>query len=151
MKLALATLLLIAGAALAQNDDLAVIVNKANTIDNVTAAELRSIALGDKAKWPDGRAVIRIVTPPESNETASMLRSVYHMSDAALRRYYLLAAFNGKEIMQAKEAASAAAAKQLVAQTPGAIACIRAADVDSTVKVVKVDGVAPGDSAYKLR
>jgi hypothetical protein len=63
----------------------------------------------------------------------------------------MLAAFNGKEIAQPRDVASAAALKKFVATTPGAIGCILSSEVDASVKVLKVDGAAPGEPAYKLR
>jgi hypothetical protein len=44
-----------------------------------------------------------------------------------------------------------AAVKAYVAQTPGAIAYIRASDADDSVKVLKVDGKSPGDADYGLK
>jgi len=136
----------------ASNDsfDLAVVVNKSTALTTVTSGDLRLIILGEKSKWPDGKAVITVQTPPESPETALQLKTVSKMSEAALKRYYLLAIFNGKEIAQPKDVESAAALKRFVANTPGAIGCILASEVDDTVKVLKVDGAGPGDSAYKL-
>jgi hypothetical protein len=72
------------------------------------------------------------------------------MSDAVLKRYLMHAAFTGQELSAPKEVASAAALKQFVAHTPGAIGCILASEVDDTVKIIKVDGAAPGEVGYKL-
>ena len=44
-----------------------------------------------------------------------------------------------------------AVAKQFVSVTPGAISYIRASDADDSVKVVKVDGHAPGEAGYALK
>jgi hypothetical protein len=60
------------------------------------------------------------------------------------------AAFTGKDIAPPRDVASAAALKQFVAGTPGAIGCILASEVDDSVKVLKVDGNAPGEPGYKL-
>ena len=79
------------------------------------------------------------------------MKVVFKMSDAALKRYYMQAAFTGKDILPPPELPTAAALKQFVARTPGAIGCILASDVDNTVTVLKVDGAAPGEAGYKLR
>ena len=132
-------------------DDLAVVVNKSVALDTLSASDVRVMILGEKPKWPDGKAVIAVEAAPESPERAMQLKTVNKMTDAALKRYYMLAAFNGKDTAPPKDLPSAAALKQFVAGNPGAIGCIFAADVDASVKVLKVDGVAPGDPAYKLR
>jgi hypothetical protein len=131
--------------------DLAVVANKSIALESISASDLRLMILGEKAKWPDGKNVVAVETPPESAEKALQLKTVFKMSDAALKRYYMQAAFTGKDIATPKDVASAAALKQFVARTPGAIGCILASDVDDSVKVLKVDGSAPGEPGYKLR
>jgi hypothetical protein len=134
-----------------ESAELAVVVNKSVSLETVSASDLRLMILGEKSKWPDGKPVIVVETSPESAEKALQLKTVFKMSDAALKRYYMQAAFTGKDILPPKELASAAALKQFVARTPGAIGCILASDADDTVKVIKVDGAAPGEPGYKLR
>jgi hypothetical protein len=41
--------------------------------------------------------------------------------------------------------------RQSVATTPNAVGFIKASQVDDSVKVVTVDGVNPGQAAYKLK
>jgi hypothetical protein len=131
--------------------ELAVVVSKATPVATVSLGDLRLMLLGEKSKWADGMAVIAVQTPPQSPERELQSKTVSKMSDAALKRYYMLAIFNGKEIAIPKDVASVGALKKFVAGTPGAIGCILATEVDDTVKVLKVDGSAPGDSGYKLR
>ncbi len=131
--------------------DLAVIVNKATALDTLSSTDLRSMILGEKAKWPDGKAVVTVQSALDSPEKNLQSKTVTKMNEAALKRYYMLAVFNGKEIALPKDLPSAAALKQFVARTPGSIGCILSSDVDDSVKVLKVDGAAPGDPAYKLR
>jgi hypothetical protein len=130
--------------------ELAVVVNKSRP-DSADLGELRQMILGEKAKWKDGMGVVAVETPADSPARALMMKTIFKMNDAALKRYYMLATFNGKELAAPKEVASAAALKKFVASTPGAVGCILASDVDDTVKVLKVDGAAPGDPGYKLR
>lgn len=131
--------------------ELAVVVNKATTIETITSADLHSMFLGDKPKWPDGKKVTPVQTPAGSAEGVLLLKVVCRMSDAALKRYYMQAAFTGKEISPPLEVPSAGALKLFVARTPGAIGCILASDVDPSVTVLKVDGSAPGEAGYKLK
>jgi hypothetical protein len=145
--LAIAALVICSGA----EPELAVIVHRSTALETVNSSDLRLMILGEKPKWPDGKRVIPIETAPESPEHALLLKAVCKMTDAVLKRYYMHAAFTGTEIAAPKEVASSAALKQFVARTPGAIGCILSSDVDDTVKVLKVDGAAPGESAYKLR
>jgi hypothetical protein len=135
----------------ADEPELAVVAAKAISIDSLTSSELRLMIMGEKSKWPNGIAVIPVQTSPESPEKTLQLKAVIKMSDAALKRYYMLAVFNGKEVAQPRDVASAAALKKFVASNPGAIGCILASEVDDSVKVLKVDGTSPGEPGYKLR
>ena len=141
----------LAGSAAPEGADLAIVVNKSTTLDTVSSADLRSMILGEKTKWPDGKKVTPVETSPQAPERALLLKVVLKMSDAVLKRYYMQAAFTGKDILPPPELPTPAALKQFVARTPGAIGCILASDVDNTVTVLKVDGAAPGEAGYKLR
>jgi|ERR1700733_1976229 len=131
--------------------ELAVVVNKSRVPATADLAELRQMILGDRLKWRDGEGVLAVQTPPDSPERALMMKTVFKMNDAALKRYYMLATFNGKEVVMPRDVSSAAALKKFVAGNPGAVGCIFASDVDDSVKVLKVDGAAPGEPGYKLR
>jgi hypothetical protein len=132
--------------------DLAVVVNKASVPETVPFDELRQMILGERLKWRyDGQLVRAVQTPADSPERALTMKSVYRMNDSALRRYYMLALFNGKELAQPRDVNSPAALKKFVATNPGAIGCILASEVDDSVKIIKVDGAAPGEPNYRLR
>lgn len=131
--------------------ELAVVVNKSRQPDTADLAELRQMILGDRLRWRDGEGVVAVQTPADSPERALMMKTIFKMNDAALKRYYMLAVFNGKEVVMPREVSSVAALKKFVATNPGAVGCIFASEVDDTVKVIKVDGAAPGDPGYKLR
>ena len=130
---------------------LAVVVNKSTSLETISVSDLRLMIIGEKTKWPDGKAVVPVETMPDSPDKVLQLKVVMKMTEAGLKRYYMQAAFTGKEISPPKDLASATALKQFVARTPGAVGCILASSVDDTVKVLKVDGAAPGEPSYKLQ
>ncbi len=140
-----------AAANAAPGDALAIVVNKSTTLETISSADLRAMILGEKTKWPDGKKVTPVQTSPQSPEGILLLKVVCKMSEAALKRYYMQAAFTGKNIVPPGDLPSAAALKQFVARTPGAIGGILLSDVDNTVSVLKVDGSAPGEPGYKLQ
>lgn len=130
---------------------LAVVVNKTTALETVDFAELRQMILGDRLKWRDGEKVIAVETPANSPERTLVMKFLYRMNDAALKRYYMQLAFTGKDVVMPRDVTSADALKKFVATNPGAVGCIFASEVDDSVKVLKVDGAAPGDPGYKLR
>lgn len=147
---ALCALLAATGAhAQSKADHLAIIVGKNNALDSVTAAELQKIFRAEKAKGPDGTKFVIVMQDASQPARAAALAGIYKMTDAEYNKYFLQATFTGA-VTAAPKAMSAAAVKKFVAETPGAIGYVRADEADDTVKVVKVDGHAPGEADYKL-
>jgi phosphate transport system substrate-binding protein len=153
MKSILATTLLLAAtpfAVLAGDADIAVVVNKANPVENVTKAQLRKMLLGEQEKWSDGKKVSALLRSSGAERDA-VVRFVCGMSGLEFEQYFVHANFSGDTGAQPKSLASAIAIRQLVASVPGSIGFLRMSDVNDSVKVVKLDGAAPGDAAYKLK
>jgi ABC-type phosphate transport system substrate-binding protein len=113
-----------------------VVVNKANTIDDLPLADAKKVFLGDKTTWPSGKRVTILMLAPGLPERAAVLRDVYKMSEDDYGQYFTAAAFSGKVAAPPKDVGSAAQMKQAVAANPGAIGYVKKEDVDDTVKVV---------------
>lgn len=137
-------------AAPASADDLAVIVNKSSFVTLLNLNDLKHIYLGEKKKWPDGKPIVVVTVGPPGGEFRAMLKSIYGMSDAEFKRFFMQAKFTGSDALAPRMVDSAAALKAFVTSTPGAIGCVRARDVDPSVKAIRLDGTAPGEAGYKL-
>jgi ABC-type phosphate transport system substrate-binding protein len=137
-----AALLLVASSALllrgaaAAGEEVDIIVNKANTIDDLAVADAKKIFMGDKTTWPSGKRVTILMIAPGQPDRAIVLRQIYKMSEDEFEQYFTQAAFAGKVSAPPKDVASAAQMKQSVAANPGAIGYVKKEDVDDTVKVV---------------
>jgi hypothetical protein len=59
--------------------------------------------------------------------------------------------FTGEVFVSPKTLASPVGVRKFVFNVPGAIGYVRASDVDSSVKVLRVDGRLPADKDYSLR
>ena len=142
-----------AGPALAQDKagDLAIVVGKNRALDNVTSDELTKIFRAEKPKGSDGVRFVLIAREPGSAERAAALAGIYKASEDDYSKYFLQATFIGLVASAPRPLAGAAAVRQFVAGTPGAIGYLRGSDVDDSVKIVKVDGHAPGDTDYPLK
>lgn len=125
-------------------DALAVVVNKSNTVENITQAQLCKILMG-QASWSSGKQV------------SALLRSSGPERDTVI---HTICSMNGVDFMQQviktggtapKSLSTDAAVKQLVTTLPGAIGFLHMSDVTDAVRVVKLDGAAPGDPGYKLK
>ena len=130
---------------------LAVIVNRANPVENLSFAELRKIFRGERNHWPDGRRITIVLREPGQPERAAVLREIYQMSEPDFNRYFLHATFTGEVLSAPKTLATASGVRKFVFNVPGAIGCVRADEVDETVKVIRLDGRLPGEKDYRLR
>jgi ABC-type phosphate transport system substrate-binding protein len=136
-----AAVLLAAGAVLlrstaAAGGEVDVIVNKANTIDDLPLADAKKVFMGDKTTWPSGKRVTILMLAPGQPERTAVLREIYKMADEGYEQYFTQAAFAGKVAAPPKDVASAAQMKQAVAANPGAIGYVKKEDLDDTVKSV---------------
>ena len=133
-----------------------VIVNQANPVQNVSMAELRKIFLSDHNRWDTGKTIAPVIAAPGAAERSAFLKIVCGMRDAEFGKYFVQAAFTGKDVTPPREVLSGRDVKSIVAGSPGAIGFIRALDFhgdgsDGGVKAVKVEGLLASDPGYKLR
>jgi ABC-type phosphate transport system substrate-binding protein len=141
-SLLLTVAVLVAGSTLllhraaAAGGEVDVIVNKANTIDDLTLGDAKKVFMGDKSTWPSGKRVTILMLAPGQPERTIALREIYKMSEDDYGQYFTQAAFAGKVAAPPKDVGSAAQMKQAVAANPGAIGYVKKEDVDDTVKSV---------------
>jgi ABC-type phosphate transport system substrate-binding protein len=133
-----------------------VIVNQANPVQNVSMDELRKIFLSDRNRWDTGKTIAPVIAGRGAAERAAFLKIVCGMRDAEFSKYFLQAAFTGKDVTPPREVLSGRDVKSVVAGSPGAIGFIRALDFhgdgsDGGVKAVRVEGLLASDPGYKLR
>jgi phosphate transport system substrate-binding protein len=140
----------VSAAAAPARTHLAVIVNRTNPIDTIGRAELRAVFLGERTTWTHGRRVTVLLREPGQAERLAALRLIYGMSEADLTRHFLHQTFTGGTGAAPRTLATAENIKRFVFNVPGAIGVVRLADVDDTVKVVRINGVAPGETGYGL-
>jgi len=131
-------------------NDLAIIVGKNNALDTVTTAEILKIFRAEKRKGADGVKFVIVMREPGAAERALILSKLYGMEEDDYTKYFLQATFVGMVQSAPRELPSAAAMRQFVAATPGAIGYLRAGELDDSVRALKIDGKAVGDPDYKL-
>jgi hypothetical protein len=73
------------------------------------------------------------------------------MSEKDLNNHFIQGVFTGAVLAAPKTLASAADVRKFVFNVPGAIGYVRGADVDTTVKALRIDGRLPDDKDYRLR
>ena len=87
---------------------------------------------------------------PGQPERTAALRLIYGMSEDDLARHFIHQAFTGGSASGPRALATADGVKRFVFNVPGAIGVVRLADVDGTVKALKINGASPGEPGYAL-
>jgi phosphate transport system substrate-binding protein len=120
---------------------MAVVVNKANSVQNVTSAHLAGIVKGDVKKWPDGKSVVLVLHGVSAGEMVT-LEHLNKMTEAEVKT--MLAAHKDS----IRRVATDADVIDAVASTPGAIGFVEEHSITDRVGVVKVDGKLPMEAGY---
>jgi ABC-type phosphate transport system substrate-binding protein len=129
----------------------AIIVNQSNPVENFSYDDLRKIFLGERSHWPNGRRITLVMLDPSHPERKAVLRDIYGMSEKDFNNHFIQGVFSGAVFVSPKNLATPPDVLKFVFNVPGAIGYVRASDVDSTVKVLRVDGRLPGDKDYRFR
>ena len=135
-----------------QQRTLAIIVHKSNPTEALSLAELREYFLSERTNWPTKQKVRAVMIAGERPERQALLQIALDMRrEQDYQAHFLRAKFTEQTVEQPREMQSPADVLRFVSNVPGALAYLPASEVDPSVKVVRVDGLAPGDPGYKLR
>jgi len=136
--------------AVAQTDDVAVVVSEKNPVANLTKPELRRIFAGEKHAWAGGQPIKLFVRAPGAHERAVLLK-LLDMSESEYKRYWTAQVFRGEAQAEPVALFSNGMQKEALTTFPGAIALVNFQDVKPGMKIVKVDGHSPAEPGYPLR
>ena len=136
-------------AAVAQADDVAVVVSERNPVANFTQPELRKIFAGEKRSWAGGQSIKLFVRAPGAHERAVLL-NLLGMSESEYKKYWTAQVFRGEAQAEPVALFSNGMQKEALTTFPGAIALVNFQDVKPGMKVVKVDGHSPAEPGYPL-
>jgi hypothetical protein len=120
---------------------MAVVVNKENTVENVSSAHLVKLLRTEIKKWPDGKNVVLILHKDSPGETET-LRRLNNMTPADLKAF--LASHKDSITFVDTDAD----VLKLVQAEPGAVGLIDVRSIDGSINVVKVDGKLPMEAGY---
>jgi len=134
-----------------QNTDIAVIVHPQVPVDNVSLTELRRMLLGDREFWTAGQRITLLIRAPVARERDAAVQTVCKMTEAQFRQHWIGKVFRNQTPSGPKVVYSVDMAVDQVAHTPGAITFVAAGAVPKGAKVLKIDGLSPGQPGYKLR
>ncbi len=130
--------------------DVAVVVRPDVPVDNLTFQEVRQLLLGERQFWTPGLRVSLLMRAPATRERDVVLKTVYRMTEAEFRRYWIEKVFRAEAQSGPKIVYSNESATELVASIPGAVAFVDATQVPKGLKVLRIDGRLPGEKGYPL-
>lgn len=134
-----------------RGSDVAVVVNEDTPVTDMSLAEVRRVFLGDRQYWSAKLPVVLLMRAPVARERDVVLRVVYQMTESQFKQYWVAKIFRAEVTGPPKIAYSNDMQNELVSAMPGAIAFVDSRSVHPGVKVVRVDGLLPGDKNYPLR
>jgi hypothetical protein len=126
----------------------AVVVARGSKLEQVSLTDIAKLCKGEKQSWPDGHSFKLFMTDPEAAEMRGPIRQLFGVSSTDIKP--LLAKLNSSrsfiEIVDRDEDVLRA-----VSATPGAVGIVDVYAIDSSVKVIRIDGRLPFDSGYPLK
>jgi ABC-type phosphate transport system substrate-binding protein len=128
----------------------AIVVRPDVPVDNLSFAELRRLMLGDRQFWSSNLKVTLLVRAPGAREREVVLKTIYQMSEAQFRQYWIAKVFRDEASSAPRIVYSNEMATELVSQMPGAVAFVDAAQIPKGLKVLKINGLLPGQAGYPL-
>ena len=131
--------------------DIAVVVHPGVGADNLSLADLRRMLTGDREFWPGGARVTIFIRAPIARERDAVVRDVCQMTEAQFRQHWIGKVFRADVPSGPKIVYSIDSTIEQVSRTPGAIGFVQGAVTSRGVKILRIDGRAPGQSGYKLR
>jgi hypothetical protein len=128
---------------------LAIIMQKASSVDDLTIRELKRLYLGEHLGAPDGKKLLPLNQAANSPDRVGFERLVLGMAPDEASRFWIDRKIRGQHGAP-KSIPSAELLLRVVASLPGAIAYLTRTDVGTELKVIKIDGKSPGEPGYPL-
>jgi hypothetical protein len=136
------------GSCVAAIKNMAVVMSAASKLSDVPLAELVKLCKGIQKAWPDGKSFTLVVKNPESPEMRVVVQKLFGDASGDLKA--AIAKLNESRLT-VKIVASDEDLLRVVESTPGAVGILDVYSINSSVKVLRVDGKLPFDMGYVLK
>ena len=137
-----------AGAALAGIKNMAVVVSAGSKLADVPLADLAKLCKGAQKTWPDGKNFTLVMKDPESPDLRVAMQKLFGASPSEAKA--MIAKLNESRVT-VNIVGSDDDLLRTVEATPGAVGIIDVYSINSSVKVLRVDGKLPFDLGYALK
>ena len=128
--------------------NIAVIMSAGSKLQDVQLSELMKLCKGTQKTWVDGRSFVLVMKDPTAPEMHVAVQKLFGMAPGDLKtsipklnesRQIVKIVDSDEELLHTVEA------------TPGAVGIVDVYSINSTVKVLRVDGKLPFDVGYALK
>ena len=133
------------------SEPLVIVVNRINSVENLSFGDLHAIFLGNRRYWSDGKRITLVMREPGEAERNVILRDVCGLTEDQFKMHFLRGLYTGEIMVSPKTLSTSLGVRRFIFNVPGAIGYLRMSEVDANVKVVRIDETFPGDKGYKLR
>ena len=140
--------LLLAAAGLAGIKNMAVVVSAGSKLTDVPLADLTKLCKGTQKTWPDGKTFTLVMKDPDSPDMHAAAQKLFGAAPGEAKA--MIAKLNESH-MTVKIVDNDEDLLRTVGATPGAAGIIDVYSINSSVKVLRVDGKLPFDIGYPLK
>ena len=128
--------------------NMAVVVSTANKLADVPLADLAKLCKGAQKTWSDGKSFVLVLKGPDSSEMKAVVQKLFGATSSEARAS--IAKVNeGRQIVKIVE--NDEELLRTVESTPGAVGIVDVYAINSSVKVLRVDGKLPFDVGYAFK
>jgi ABC-type phosphate transport system substrate-binding protein len=139
---------LFAFASLAAIKNTAVVTATGNKLEDVPLADIVKLCKGTQKAWPDGRSFTLVIKDPDSPETRVAIQKLFGGVNGDMKAF--IAKLNEtRQVVKVVDTDDNV--MSAVVSTPGAIGLVDVYAINSTVKVLRLDGKLPFDAGYALK
>ena len=128
--------------------NMAVVISAGSKVSDVPLADLVKLCKGTQKNWADGKSFLLVIKNPEAAEMHVVVQKLF--GDAGSDIKGAIAKANETRVI-IKIVGSDEDLLRTVESTPGAVGIIDVYSINSSVKVLRVDGKLPFDAGYTFK
>jgi hypothetical protein len=128
--------------------NMAVVISAGSKLADVPLADLVKLCKGTQKTWSDGKSFMLIIKNPEAPEMRVAVQKLFGDTGGDIKG--AIAKLNETRLI-VKIVSSDEELLHIVETTPGAVGILDVYSINSSVKVLRVDGKLPFDAGYALK
>jgi len=139
---------MLGGSSVAAIKNLAVVIAAGSKLSDVPLADLAKLCRGMQKAWPDGKSFTLVIKNPEAPEMRLAMQKLFGDAGGDIKAAIAKA---NESRLTVKIVGSDEDLLRTVESTPGAVGILDVYSINSSVKVLRVDGKLPFDAGYALK